>query len=303
MHTQQPSVSVVIPVRNRPGVIHRAIDSAIAQSYPIAEIIVVDDGSTDSTPESVEARRDPITVRVIRRMASDGAPSARNEGARVATGDLLAFLDSDDAWEADKIAQQVALLHVMPESPAIFTNIRRIRDGVVAERTAVPERTNIQELYRDNILGGCSTALIRRDAFVHVGGFRPGLPSCQDWDLWLRLADLGPLGCCEAPLTRYYFDGSDRISSNTSRVLAGHKLIMDDIYRRVQPEEARRLARLHKHYLSEVAFFSLNDENLGRELAWHAMRDPADIRSFARSAKLWVLYHPVTKRLRGFGRL
>jgi len=303
MNTRHSSVSVIIPVRNRPKVIHRAIDSALAQSYPVTEIVVVDDGSSDATPDSVEARRDPVPVRIIRIPTSQGAPSARNEGAAMATGELLAFLDSDDAWEADKIAQQVALLNTMPGSPAVFTNIRRIRGGVIGERTTVPGWVEACDLYRDNILGGCSTATIRRDAFERVGGFRLGLPSCQDWDLWLRLADLGPLGCCEAPLTRYYFDGTDRISSDPTRVLAGHKVVMDDIYRRVPPHEAERLARQHGHYLAEVAFFSLNNDRLGRELAWRALRRPADARSFARAVKLLLLYHPITQRLRRNARI
>jgi glycosyltransferase involved in cell wall biosynthesis len=286
-----PSISVVIPVRNRPEVIHRAIDSVQAQSVGASEVIVVDDGSTDETPETAEARSTTeLPVRVVRGAQRGGAPRARNVGASRGQGALIAFLDSDDTWAPDKLEKQVELLRARPDMPAVFTNIQRIRDGVPAETTNVAPVVALADLFKENILGGCSTAMIRREAFEKIGGFHADLPSCQDWDLWLRLAELGPLGCCADPLTFYYFDATDRISRNADNVLNGHRIVMGGIYDRLNDAgQIDKLKRFHQLYMAEIASFSLYNSALGRSFAFKSMMRPLDARSFGRAAKLLAL--------------
>ena len=100
-------VSVIIPAYNREKTIRRAVDSALAQTYPSIEIIVVDDGSRDHTAEILLEYGEKL--RLIRQK-NGGASSARNTGIRAAQGEIIAFLDSDDAWLPHKISRQVALL-------------------------------------------------------------------------------------------------------------------------------------------------------------------------------------------------
>jgi len=110
-----PLVSVIIPAYNATAFLGETLDSVLAQTYPNLEIIVVDDGSTDDTPDLLGSYGDRIRVL---RQANSGQATARNHGAREAHGELLAFLDSDDLWDPDKIARQVELLDRFPTALA-----------------------------------------------------------------------------------------------------------------------------------------------------------------------------------------
>lgn len=101
-----PSISVVIPVRNRAEVIPRAVRSALVQTLAPGEVIVVDDASTDDTVAAIEAIGDP-RVKLVRHTTRRGAPAARNAGLHAAEGDVVAFLDSDDEWLPSRLARQV----------------------------------------------------------------------------------------------------------------------------------------------------------------------------------------------------
>src|SRR4051794_39734864 len=113
-------VSVIIPASNASAYVVRAIESALAQSHPPLEILVIDDGSTDRTAEIVEAL--PAPVRLLRKV-NGGPATARNLGASQARGDWLALLDADDVWYPDKLRQQLAyglkpdvgLIHCLPD--------------------------------------------------------------------------------------------------------------------------------------------------------------------------------------------
>lgn len=235
------SIAVVIPVRNRPQIIARAIAAAAAQTHPVSEIIVVDDASTDNTPACVAAlaARDP-RIRLVTLPQRVGAPLARNHGAAAATSDLLAFLDSDDGWRPTKLARQVALLNAIPDAPAAFTAISYRYPDRPAYDSKPPSVVNLPDLFPCNVLGTCSTALVRRSAFERIGGFIPDLPSCQDWELWLRLAELGPLPVATEPLTDYFYDDAGRISRSTAAVLDGHRKVHGMILARIANPARRR---------------------------------------------------------------
>src|SRR6185436_10196720 len=112
---QAPLVSVVVPTYNRAYCLARTIDSALGQTHPSVEVIVVDDGSVDETAEMVAARYgSDARVRLIRQ-ANAGVSAARNTGLRVARGDYVALLDSDDVWEPWKLELQVACMRARPE--------------------------------------------------------------------------------------------------------------------------------------------------------------------------------------------
>lgn len=169
-------VSVIIPAYNAGRIVGRAIESALAQTAPPFEIIVVDDGSSDDT--AAVAEKYAGKVRVLRQ-ANAGPAAARNRGARAAAGEWLGFLDSDDAWFPTKLERQLA--HV--GSPRVGL-VCCLTNGSVSA-----DRITLQSLWEYNYIG-MSGVLVRRAAFEDVGGFDddPGLISAEDYNLWLRIA-------------------------------------------------------------------------------------------------------------------
>ena len=202
-----------------------SIDSALAQSVGLHEIIVVDDGSTDNSVAVVAklAETEP-RIRLVEQKNA-GANVARNNGIEHATGNWLAFLDSDDRWKPGKLAMQIAALRARPQAIASFTGITAVDGDRKLYDYDMPEEISLFELRRHNALGGTSTALINRDVLRRVGSFDPSLPSCQDWDLWLRLRSEGEFAIVQQSLL-YYEDGDhDRITGNFAKAIAGHRQV------------------------------------------------------------------------------
>jgi len=197
-------ISVIIPTYNRIAFLKEAVASVVKQDYFHGhpgewELLVVDDGSTDGTAEWVEALEGPI--RSIRR-AHAGVSAARNLGLEKARGDLIAFLDSDDLWEADKIRAQVNLLEAIQGAAVCYTEETWIRRGV---------RVNPRKKHQkhsgwifDKVLPLCllslSSTIFRREVFDAVGVFDVDLPACEDYDLGIRIAHRYPFYLIDKPL-------------------------------------------------------------------------------------------------------
>lgn len=224
-------ISVVIPVKNRPVVLKRAVESAQGQTYKPSEIIIVDDGSTDETLEVArQLAKDDRSIRIIVRNTSGGAARARNDGVAAAQCVLVAFLDSDDVWVSTKLAAQVALLEKFPDAPAVSCGItyRYVNRGVEVRRPAKPVATT-EKLMCENVIGSTSCIVVRRECFNAVNGFDEELPNCEDWDLWIRLSHLGALRGVQQELLIYTFDGSEKLSRNYAKLINGHKLMQERI--------------------------------------------------------------------------
>lgn len=185
-------VSAIIPTYNYGRFVARAIDSVLAQSHSPLECIVVDDGSTDDTPQVLARYGDRI--RAIRQ-DNRGLSAARNAGIRAARGSYIALLDADDAWKPAKIARQVAVLEAQPDVGAVGCAFE-VGDEVAAPR-AVEARRDGPELpgrlrriaVRDSwVEGSGSGALLPRRVLDAVGLFDEGLRAAEDWDMWLRIA-------------------------------------------------------------------------------------------------------------------
>jgi glycosyltransferase involved in cell wall biosynthesis len=191
-------VSAVVATYNRRGPLRRAIDSALSQTDPLYELIVIDDGSSDGTWQELEALagRAGAPRVIIRRQENAGPSAARNAGARLATGEFLAFLDSDDQWQAEKNSRQLAVFDALPAAalvgcvdgamPAVFRGAREV---------AISERRLLARNYF--VTPG---VMVRRVAFAEAGGFAEDLRYCEDYDLWLRLAARYPCVLLNEPL-------------------------------------------------------------------------------------------------------
>lgn len=193
-------VSVIIPTYNRAPTVLNAVQSALKQTYASIEVIVVDDGSTDDTAERLRTISSQIT---ILSQINSGPSSARNHGARHASGDVLAFLDSDDVWKPDKIQRQVALMDAYGNSMTCCVcnaeildqaNERRNDAFGIADVNSQHEESvwrNPGEILASRFLLFNQVAAIRRDAFVKVDGYNSRINLLEDLDLSLRLASVG----------------------------------------------------------------------------------------------------------------
>ncbi len=194
---------------NRRALVGRAIRSVQAQTRPPAEIIVVDDGSTDGVARWVRENFPGVTV--LRSDANHGVSHARNRGVAHAREDSIAFLDSDDEWLPDKLERQVSAIG---EAPLCHTDEIWIRRGVRVNACKHHAKRG-GDIFEDCLplcVVSPSSALIRRETFDALGGFDESLPACEDYDLWLRLAARWPVAFVPEPLLVKYGGHADQLS-------------------------------------------------------------------------------------------
>lgn len=219
-----PLVSVVIPTYNRASTIGVTIDNVFEQTYRNFEVIVVDDGSKDDTQSTLRAYGHRI--RVITQ-SNAGPAIARNHGAEVARGEIIAFQDSDDLWKPSKLERQVALLEKFgPSIPCCLCNVRMSvvngKDLTSFDISLVhPEHNeglwlNVPEVLATRFLLFNQAVAIRREAFERAGGFDVTLKYLEDYDLPLRLSLEGPWAFIKEPLVIY---GEDSPESFSKRAL------------------------------------------------------------------------------------
>jgi glycosyltransferase involved in cell wall biosynthesis len=187
-----PRVSVILPTFNRAHLLDRAARSVLAQTWSDFELVIVDDASSDDTPAVVAALADPRVVS-IRLESNRGAAAARNAGIAVARGELLAFLDSDDEWKAEKLERQVAALDAASDRAALCVCSLDVHRGRESFAMVWPDDECDGERALARILGGTGYAtptwLVRHGAIADAGGFDESLPRLQDYELTIRIAE------------------------------------------------------------------------------------------------------------------
>jgi glycosyltransferase involved in cell wall biosynthesis len=204
--TGLPLVSLIIPAYNSRAYVCDAVDSCLAQTYPNCEIVVVDDGSTDDTPDLLRTRYGD-RIRLIEQ-ANRGAAGARNTGVREARGEFVQFCDSDDRLLPEKVQAGYELFQQMPDIALVYTFARIVLPDDVTEVPLPDVELPSGDLFCLLLSGygnfvGTSTVMVRRQAVLEAGGFDENLPVAQDWDLWLRLASRWPFGAINKPLMIY----------------------------------------------------------------------------------------------------
>ncbi len=228
-------VSIIIPAHNRAWSLRRTIDSVFQQSYKNFEIIVVDDGSKDGTKKLFsEMKSRKINYY---RQRNKGVSAARNRGLTLAQGSLIAFLDSDDVWDTDKLKKQVDFMLKNPKTLILQTNERWIRNG----RPVNPKNRHQKPsgLFFDKALKLClvttSSILCRKQLFDEVGAFDEALRACEDYDFYLRiLAKNIPIELLSECLMTRYGGHHDQLSSaypamDRFRIRSLQKLLKEDI--------------------------------------------------------------------------
>jgi glycosyltransferase involved in cell wall biosynthesis len=259
-----PLVTAILPVFNRSGSIVRAIESVLGQSYAPVELIVVDDGSTDGTADLLERYRDRAT---ILRQENRGAYAARNLALGHARGDLVAFIDSDDAWLPDKLERQVPLMRgdvgLVYGDVAVVAEPRddAPRSGRTSFSWVAPRRGRVLDgLAFGNFVPTCA-ALVRRTALEEIGGFPNESRLSADYLTWFRIARRHAFDFVADPVALYTLHEAG-ISYDLGRSLAARIRLFEE-------ERARTLDAETLRILDRLLF------NLGLHLALAAARGRA----------------------------
>ncbi len=204
-------ISVIIPTYNRTQVLGRAVQSVLNQTLPAHEIIVVDDGSSDNTPVLM-AESFPQCIYL--QQPNRGVSAARNRGIELATGDWLAFLDSDDEWLSGKLEAQRDMLKRHPDIKICHTEEIWIRNGKRVNQMNKHAKSggNIFQKCLPLCVISPSSVIIHRSLFEQVGNFDEQLPACEDYDLWLRICANHPVAFVEQPQIKKYGGHADQLS-------------------------------------------------------------------------------------------
>ena len=238
-----PKVSVIVPVFNSEATIQRAMNSVAAQTFKDLEIIVVDDGSTDRSADTV-TRCGGERVTLIRYPQNRGAAAARNSGIAAARGRWIAFLDSDDAWKPDKLARQLSVLE-REDSPiaACASGYYLHKDG---RELTISLKIRPQS-FRREILFGCTispgtTLMVDRHVFEKIGGFDEAFRRLEDWDWLLRYSEQYEMAFVSEPLADIFLttvklsqaNGTDPVLDAIHRIRTKHLPRLDSWTRRLQ---------------------------------------------------------------------
>jgi glycosyltransferase involved in cell wall biosynthesis len=199
-----PAVTVVVTSYNYGRYVGAALESVRAQTAGDFECVVVDDGSTDDSIAVIETFLADPRFKLVRQQ-NGGVSHARNVGIGLARGEFVAFLDADDLWRPTKLERQLARFRDNPDVGVVYTR-RTIIDSEDAARpwtdAASPAGRVVGPLFRQNFI--CfSSAMVRTEAAVRVGGFDERLGLAVDYDFWLRVARHYPFGVVDEPLVSY----------------------------------------------------------------------------------------------------
>jgi len=244
-----PRVSVIIPTHNRPELLRQTLISVSSQTFPDIEIVVVDDGSPD--PGAVKNVCAQFRGMQFYRQEKEGRSAARNLGVAASSGELIAFIDDDDLWDADKLQRQVEILQKNAQVDLVHCPVRIIdAAGRETGQTIAADHSNwrsgrvFSHAVRQCIVKS-PAPLLRRRAFEMSGGFDVALDHGEDWDLWARIAYRHAFAFIPEPLA------SHRIHQGTttdySDSLSTIRRIRQNLLQFVEPKDRhivqRELAR------------------------------------------------------------
>lgn len=226
----QPRVSVVIPAYNAEDYIAATIESVLAQTYQNHEIIVVDDGSTDRTLQVL--RNIELRIKVLAK-TNGGPASARNLAINNSVGEFIAFLDSDDLWTPDKLAEQIAFLDLHPEVGLLFGEALMFNEingeKVIQQKIGYTGDPTFRQLLFGDFIPN-STVIIRRACVERIGLLNESrdLIAVEDYEYWMRIARAFPMAGIAKPLA-YYRIHEGNLMGDGGNIDRGHDLAITAI--------------------------------------------------------------------------
>jgi len=263
-----PHVSVIIPTYNRPSLVGRAIKSVLGQSYQDFELIVVDGSSDDETKEVVKGFGDR-RIRYVSETGRRGLSNARNMGIRSSMGDYVALLDDDDEWLPYKLEMQVDLLDRLTENyGVVYSGYRTEQDGRIAGEYYPAERGDVYARMLKGSILSVPTIIIRRSCFEVVGYFDEELPSCEDWDMWIRLAKEYKFEYVPEILAVYHIHG-DQMTFDQSGLILG----VEGVLKKHHEDFSRNRKTLAEQYRYLGALYYLTgDKAEGTRFMFRSMK-------------------------------
>jgi len=205
---KNPTVSVIIPTYNRAHLIGRAIQSVLNQTFQDFEIIIIDDSSTDNTDDIIkEFQKKDERIKYIKHNKNKGGSAARNTGIKIAKGEYIAFLDSDDEWLPKKIEKQIKAMKILPFDiwGGIYCGFYYIKNEKYRIVKAIKKGILKKELLNKELdIGSSSTILLTRDAINKIGLFDESFERHQDWEYLIRFFRYYKLYSLEEPLVKVY---------------------------------------------------------------------------------------------------
>ena len=282
----KPTVSVVIPTHNRAELLKRAINSVLRQTFEDFELIVVDDASSDNTPEVVESINDS-RIRYVRLKKNSGGPVARNTGIKKARGEFIALLDDDDEWLPNRLELQIEKFEGLEKDVGVvyggFYYVSQDTGEILGKR--IPRyRGNVYAHFLKENFVGSPTLLIRRECFKKAGLFDPKLKSSQDWDMWLRIAKYYKFDYVPAVVAKYYVHGH-QITFNMEKYISGRERFVwkyPDIYKNPQ------ILSIHLSQMGLLLLLSGNAEKGIRYLVKSIAMAPLNVENYRKLLELAI---------------
>ncbi len=205
MTAERPRVTVVMPTHNRAGLMPVTLRAVLRQQDVDLQVVIVDDGSSDATPDVLRAIEDP-RVRWHRQEQASGVSNARNAGLAMVDTPWVAFTDDDDLWAPTKLARQLESLRLAPEARwscvgavVVDASLRILRHEKTPKLAGLTDRV----LKNNCIPAGGSGVVVATELARAVGGFDPQFSNLADWDFWIRLALQAPATAVRHPLVAY----------------------------------------------------------------------------------------------------
>jgi teichuronic acid biosynthesis glycosyltransferase TuaG len=183
-------ISIIMPAYNSERYINESIDSVLAQTYKDWELLILDDGSTDNTLQIInEYVKQDRRVKVIHNKKNIGVSATRNKGIKHASGDLIAFLDSDDIWKSEKLEKQIEVIK-KESAEFIFTGASYINEKGLpyVGKFEVPKSITYKKLRLHNVIS-CSSVLLKKNFFQNIKMENDNMH--EDYAVWLRILKLG----------------------------------------------------------------------------------------------------------------
>ncbi len=303
----EPRVSVLVTTFNRAAYLLEAVNSALNQTFRELEVIIVDDGSTDNSADLVRGLRDS-RVRYLYQ-THRGVSAALNTAWRVARGEFIGRLDSDDAWLPNLLEELVPALEAEPTLGLIYARAQGMDEQgrPLSQILGAPEKFPNQWL-KSLLYGDCVcgvACVFRRTCIEQVGGFDESLIGNEDWDLWIRMAPVCRFAFCDEILARYRlhpFSLTGGRAATYRRVVLGRVELIEKYYARadVPPEalEVKSLARRNVYMDVTIRFLAVGQVRAACNYFMHTLRAAPNLFSTALrvlAVALFDLYLSKTK--------
>jgi len=222
----KPLISIVIPTYKRPIFLTKVINCILRQSYKNYEIIVVDDDPDSTLYNRLDWLKQNKKIKYIKHTRNRGASAARNTGIKNSIGEYIALLDDDDLWLPQKLEKQVSrFIDLSPKVGVVYCGYYKVYNEQIIHEEFPILKGKIYKYSLKKCPIGSPTPLIKRECFEKVGLFDERLPSCQDWDLWIRIAKFYDFDFVPEILAVHCCHGA-QISVDLNKKIVGREMIL-----------------------------------------------------------------------------